>query len=88
MFITPSGIIILVRLEHLLNIPEEMFVNPSDRVTLVRLLQPAKIWEPTVLMVLGILIIIGLSSALLADYTITPALLHVAKPFGKEKEEA
>ena len=40
------------------------------------------------LMVLGILIIIGLSSALLADYTITPALLHVAKPFGKEKEEA
>jgi hypothetical protein len=38
------------------------------------------------LMVLGILIIIGLSSALLADYTITPALLHVAKPFGKEKE--
>ena len=36
MFITPSGIIILVRLEHLLNIPEEMFVNPSDRVTLAR----------------------------------------------------
>jgi len=24
---------------------------------------------------------------LVADYTITPALLHVAKPFGKEKEE-
>jgi uncharacterized membrane protein YdfJ with MMPL/SSD domain len=38
------------------------------------------------LMVLGILIIVGLSSALIADYTITPALLHVAKPFGKEKE--
>jgi len=38
------------------------------------------------LMVLGILMIIGLSSALLADYTITPALLHLAKPFGKEKE--
>jgi len=39
------------------------------------------------LAVLGVLIIIGLSSALVADYTITPALLHVAKPFGKEKEE-
>jgi predicted RND superfamily exporter protein len=37
--------------------------------------------------VLGVLIIVGLSSALIADYTITPALLHVAKPFGKEKEE-
>ncbi len=58
MFITPSGIIILVRLEHLLNIPEEMFVNPSDRVTLVRLLQPAKNWEPTVLMVLGIVMLV------------------------------
>lgn len=39
------------------------------------------------LAVLGVLIIVGLSSALIADYTITPALLHVAKPFGKEKEE-
>ena len=39
------------------------------------------------LAVLGVLIIVGLSSALVADYTITPALLHVAKPFGKEKEE-
>ena len=39
------------------------------------------------LMVLGILIIVGLSGALFADYTITPALLHVTKPFGKEKEE-
>jgi predicted RND superfamily exporter protein len=39
------------------------------------------------LTVLGVLIIVGLSSALVADYTITPALLHVAKPFGKEKEE-
>ena len=38
------------------------------------------------LAVLGVLIIVGLSSALVADYTITPALLHVAKPFGKEKE--
>ena len=40
------------------------------------------------LAVLGFLTILGLSSALVADYTITPALLHVAKPFGKEKEEA
>ena len=37
------------------------------------------------LAVLGILIIIGLSGALFADYTITPALLHVANPFDKEK---
>ena len=40
------------------------------------------------LAVLGLLTILGLSSALVADYTITPALLHVAKPFDKEKEEA
>ena len=40
------------------------------------------------LMVLGILIVVGLSGALFADYTITPALLHVTEPFGKEKEEA
>ena len=40
------------------------------------------------LMVLGLLIIVGLSSALLADYTITPALLQVSKPYGKEKEKA
>ena len=39
------------------------------------------------LVVLGVLIIIGLSSALLADYTITPALLHLVNPFGKEKEK-
>ena len=39
------------------------------------------------LAVLGVLVIVGLSSALVADYTITPALLHVANPFGKEKEE-
>jgi hypothetical protein len=37
------------------------------------------------LAVLGTLIIIGLSAALFADYTITPALLHVTNPFGKEK---
>ncbi len=40
------------------------------------------------LAVLGLLTILGLSSALVADYTITPALLHEAKPFGKEKEDA
>ena len=41
-----------------------------------------------VLMVIGILTVIGLSGALLADYTITPALLYAVKPFGKEKEDA
>ena len=40
------------------------------------------------LMVLGLLIIVGLSSALLADYTITPALLQVSKPYGKERKDA
>lgn len=39
------------------------------------------------LMVLGLLIIVGLSSALLADYSITPALLQVSKPYGKAKEK-
>jgi hypothetical protein len=40
------------------------------------------------LFVLGVLIIVGLSAALIADYTITPALLHIIKPFGKEKSNA
>jgi predicted RND superfamily exporter protein len=40
------------------------------------------------LMVLGLLIIVGLSSALRADYTITPALLQVSKPYGKERKDA
>ncbi len=35
--------------------------------------------------VIGILCVIGLAGALLADYTITPALLYIIKPFGKEK---
>ena len=39
-----------------------------------------------VLVVIGILTVIGLSSALISDYTITPALLYAVKPFGKEKE--
>jgi predicted RND superfamily exporter protein len=38
-----------------------------------------------ILVVIGVLTIIGLSGALLADYTITPALLYSVKPFGKEK---
>lgn len=38
------------------------------------------------LMIIGILTIIGLSGALLADYTISPALLNAVKPLGKEKK--
>ena len=34
---------------------------------------------------IGVLCIIGLAGALVADYTITPALLYLIKPFGKEK---
>ena len=37
--------------------------------------------------VIGILCVIGLAGALLADYTITPALLYIIKPFGKEKNK-
>ena len=40
------------------------------------------------LMVIGILTVIGLADALLADYTITPALLYAVKPFDKDKEKA
>lgn len=36
------------------------------------------------LKVIGILSITGLAGALIADYTITPALLYIIKPFGKE----
>ena len=36
--------------------------------------------------VIGLLSVIGLAGALLADYTITPALLYIVKPFGKEIE--
>nr|MCR4579481.1 efflux RND transporter permease subunit [Treponema sp.] len=39
----------------------------------------------TCLVRLGWLSIIGLGSALIADYTITPVLLYIAKPFGKRK---
>lgn len=35
---------------------------------------------------LGYLSIIGLVSALVADYTLTPALIYLTKPFGKEKK--
>lgn len=34
----------------------------------------------------SLLLIIGLVSALVADYTITPALIYLTKPFGKDKE--
>ena len=40
----------------------------------------------TVLVRLGYLSIIGLGSALIADYTVTPVLLLITKPFGKEKK--
>ena len=39
-----------------------------------------------VLVRLGYLSIIGLGSALIADYTVTPVLLYITKPFGKEKK--
>lgn len=38
----------------------------------------------SVLVRLGWLSIIGLGGALLADYTVTPVLLYITKPFGKE----
>lgn len=38
-----------------------------------------------VLVNIGWLSVVGLGSALIADYTITPVLLYIAKPFGKEK---
>ena len=40
----------------------------------------------TVLVRLGYLSMIGLGSALIADYTITPVLLFITKPFGKERK--
>ena len=36
---------------------------------------------------IGLLSMIGLAAALLADYTVTPALLFLTKPFGKRKDE-
>ena len=36
--------------------------------------------------IIGVLCVIGLAAALIADYTITPSLLYIVKPFGKEKE--
>lgn len=39
-----------------------------------------------ILLVIGVLTVVGLSGALLADYTITPALLYLVKPLGEEKE--
>ena len=37
------------------------------------------------LSVLGFLLSLGLAVALIADYTITPALIYIAHPFGKER---
>lgn len=34
---------------------------------------------------IGYLSILGLGSALIADYTLTPVLMYITKPFGKEK---
>ena len=39
-----------------------------------------------VLVRLGWLSIIGLGGALVADYTVTPVLLFITKPFGKERK--
>ena len=39
----------------------------------------------SVLVRLGWLSIIGLGGALIADYTVTPVLLFITKPFGKER---
>ncbi|MCR5387356.1 MAG: MMPL family transporter [Treponema sp.] len=36
---------------------------------------------------IGLLSIIGLSSALIADYTLTPALIYLLKPLGKKDEQ-
>ena len=41
----------------------------------------------SVLVNIGWLSIVGLGSALIADYTITPVLLFITKPFGKENRE-
>ena len=35
---------------------------------------------------LGFLCVIGLLAALIADYTMTPILIYIAKPFGAEGE--
>lgn len=35
---------------------------------------------------IGYLLILGLGSALIADYTLTPVLMYITKPFGKEKK--
>ena len=35
---------------------------------------------------LGILAAVGLFSALIADYLMTPVLIYITKPFGKEKK--
>lgn len=36
---------------------------------------------------IGTLAIVGLGSALIADYTLTPVLIYLTKPFGKENKE-
>lgn len=35
---------------------------------------------------IGTLAIVGLGSALIADYTLTPVLIYITKPFGKERK--
>lgn len=39
------------------------------------------------ILIIGVLCVLGLAGALAADYTITPALLYLIKPFGKEKNK-
>ena len=38
----------------------------------------------TALVRIGYLSIVGLASALVADYTLTPVLMYISRPFGKE----
>ena len=39
------------------------------------------------ILIIGVLCVLGLAGALVADYTITPALLYLIKPFGKERNK-
>jgi predicted RND superfamily exporter protein len=34
----------------------------------------------------GVLAIVGMAAALLSDYTLTPLLIYILKPMGKEKQ--
>ena len=40
----------------------------------------------TAILRVGVLAAVGLMSALAADYLMTPVLIYISKPFGKEEE--